>query len=82
MNCLVFSGHDIKWSKGFELSGADVAAGVFVNVAMLTFSMCLTAATRASLCDKHVIRKRRCHDLEDCCCATFCMPCTICQMAS
>lgn len=81
LNIAIVVAYNIKWSQGFELSVADISALAFVNVAMLAFSIYATSATRASIRDKYMIREHRCYDVEDCCCATFCMPCTICQMS-
>ena len=64
-----------------ELSVADICAVVLVNVAMVAFAIYSTAATRAAIREKYMIREQRCYDLEDFVCATFCMPFTICQMA-
>ena len=40
----------------------------------------LTRATRAAIRNKYQIPEERCVGCEDCMCATFCMPCTICHM--
>ena len=64
-----------------ELTVADQGALAFVNIAYLLFVVYVTSATRGSLREKYYIRESRFHDLEDCCCATFCLPCSVCQMA-
>ena len=64
-----------------ELSVADMGSLAFVNVSYVLFVVYLTSATRGSLREKYYIRESRFHDLEDCCCATFCLPCAVCQMA-
>lgn len=81
LNIAIFVAYNFKWSQGFELSVADICASALVNVAMLAFAIYATSATRGSIREKYMIREHRCYDVEDCCCATFCMPCTICQMA-
>ena len=64
-----------------ELSMADVGALAFVNIAYAFFVVYLASATRGSLREKYYIRESRFHDLEDCCCATFCLPFSLAQMA-
>lgn len=81
VNLALFSAYNFKWSQGMELSVADIGALVFVNVSYVLFVVYLASATRGSLREKYYIRESRFHDLEDCCCATFCLPCTVCQMA-
>ena len=81
VNLALFSAYNFKWSQGMELSTADLGALAFVNIAYLLFVVYLTSATRGSLREKYYIRESRFHDLEDCCCATFCLPCAVCQMA-
>jgi len=81
LNIAIFAAYNFKWSQGMELSIADMCALVFVNVAMWAFSIYATTATRASIREKYMIQEHRCYDLEDFFCATFVMPCTICQMA-
>ena len=81
LNTLIFGAFNLKWSQRLELSPADVIAVVLVNGLMLVFAIYATSSTRASLREKYMIREHRFYGVEDCCCATFCMPCTICQMA-
>jgi len=81
VNLILFAAYNLKWSNGMELSVADFGALAFVNAAYILFVVYLTSATRGSLREKYYIRESRFHDLEDCCCATFCLPFTICQMA-
>jgi Cys-rich protein (TIGR01571 family) len=81
LNVAIFVAYNFKWSQRIELSIADICALAFVNVAMLMYAIYATSSTRASIREKYMIREHRCYDLEDCICATFCMPCTICQMA-
>lgn len=81
VNLFVIGAYNYKWSQHLTLSTADIAALGFVNVVMLVYAIYAVAATRSSIREKFMIREQRCYDLEDCCCATFCMPCTVCQMA-
>ena len=78
---MVFGAFNYKWSRGIELSKADWASIGVVNITMILFTICVTASTRGSIREKFLIRENRFFDVEDCCCATFCMPCAICQMA-
>lgn len=81
LNAAIFAAYNFKWSQRMELSVADIIALVFVNVAMWAFAIYATASTRSSIREKYMIREHRFYDLEDFCCATFAMPCTISQMA-
>jgi Cys-rich protein (TIGR01571 family) len=81
LNLAIFGAFNYKWSRGMELSNADVVSLAGINIAMLAFTVYVTASTRGSIREKYLIRENRCLDLEDCFCATFCMPLTICQMA-
>lgn len=81
MNLAVFGAFNYKWSRGMELSDADWASLFVVNAAGIMFTIYAVASTRASVREKYLIRESRFLDLEDCCCATLCMPCTICQMS-
>ena len=81
MNLAVFGAFNYKWSRGMELSAADWMSLVVVNSAGILFTIYAVASTRASVREKYLIRESRFLDLEDCCCATFCMPCAICQMS-
>ena len=81
MNLAIFAAFNYKWSQRIELSVADYCALGLINLSVLVFAMYATASTRATIREKFLIREHRCFDLEDCCCGTFCMPCTICQMS-
>lgn len=81
MNGLIYTAYYYKWHQKTPLSAADYAAVIVLNAYALIYAIYATASTRASLREKYMIREHRFFDLEDCCCATFCMPCTICQMA-
>jgi Cys-rich protein (TIGR01571 family) len=81
MNVGLFAGYDAKWSQDLELSIADLIALLLVNGAMFGFIVFVTQSARSSIREKFMIRENCCYDLEDLCCATFCLPCTISQMA-
>merc|ERR1712216_533277 len=81
INLALFSAYNVKWSQGMELTPADICALAFVNVTYLFFIVYLTFATRGSLREKYFIRESHCFDFEDCFCAIFCLPCSLCQMA-
>jgi len=80
-NVGIFAACNLKWFNGMELSMADASAIVLINVAMFGFVVFVTQSTRSSLREKFMIREERCFDLEDLCCATMCLSCTVCQMA-
>jgi Cys-rich protein (TIGR01571 family) len=80
VNLAIISAFHVKWRRGMELSNADIAALILVNGVMLVYSIFATSSTRSSLREKYMIREHRLYDLEDFFCASFCMPCTICQM--
>lgn len=81
LNLAIFGAFNYKWSQRIELSVADYCALVLVNLTYLVYAIVAAASTRSALREKYIIREHRFYDLEDCCCATFCLPCTICQMA-
>jgi Cys-rich protein (TIGR01571 family) len=81
INVGLFAACNLKWSRGMELSGADVCAFGLINVAMFGFIVFVTQSTRSSLREKFMIREERCLDLEDICCAALCLPCAVSQMA-
>lgn len=80
-NLSLFAACNLKWSRGLELSAGDVFAFAMVNVSMFGFVVFVTQSTRSSLREKFMIREERCFDLEDICCATACLSCTVAQMA-
>ena len=80
-NVGIFAACNLKWFNGMELSMADASAILLINVAMFGFVVFVTQSTRSSLREKFMIREERCFDLEDLCCATMCLSCTVCQMA-
>lgn len=81
MNFALYACYNWKWSRGLDLSMADMAALGVVNAAMYFFAVFATQSTRSSLREKFMIREQCCHDLEDVCLSSFCLPCTVGQMA-
>jgi Cys-rich protein (TIGR01571 family) len=81
MNIGIFLGYNWKWSRGLDLTMADMSAMILVNVVMYGFIVFVAQSTRSSLREKFLIREERCNDLEDICCATMCLPCTVSQMS-
>lgn len=80
INLFLIFGYQFKWSRGLDLSMADIMACVLVNVSMLGFVVFVTQSTRNSIREKFMIREQRCYDLEDIVCASLCLPCTVGQM--
>mmetsp|Transcript_20975 Transcript_20975/g.27062 ORF Transcript_20975/g.27062 Transcript_20975/m.27062 type:complete len:569 (+) Transcript_20975:151-1857(+) len=62
-----------------DVDWLDAGPVLAVNLAFVLYCWCVTARTRASIKDKYAIEDT-CGPLEDCLCAGFCQPCTICQM--
>jgi len=81
INLGLFSGFNIKWSHGMELSIADWAALALLNGAFVGFTIFATQSTRNSLRDRFLIREQCCNDLEDICYSTWCLCCTVAQMS-
>lgn len=81
LNVGLFAGFNLKWSRGLELSIADLVSVALVNGTMLGFIVFVTQSLRSSLRERFMIRESCCYDLEDLCCSTWCLPCTISQMA-
>jgi Cys-rich protein (TIGR01571 family) len=80
INLGIYTGYNWKWSRGLDLSVADISAILLVNVTMYGFVVFVTQSTRSSLREKFLIREQRCHDLEDIVLSTTCLPCTVGQM--
>jgi len=53
---------------------------VCFNAFFLIYFIYLTMNVRLSIRNKYQIQEGSCEGAEDCLCATFCLPCTICQM--
>jgi Cys-rich protein (TIGR01571 family) len=80
MNALIYAFFHMKWNKHMPLTVADYVAVTLLNVSMVLYTWYAVAATRSHVRSKYNIREHRFYDLEDNCCATFCLPCTICQL--
>lgn len=81
INAVLFLGYNVKWSQSMELTVADWSSLAVINGAYLCFIVFVTQSTRSSLREKYLIREQICSDLEDLCCATCCLPCSISQMS-
>jgi Cys-rich protein (TIGR01571 family) len=81
INAMLLLGYNIKWSQNMDLTIADWTSLAVINGAYLCFIVFVTQSTRSSLRDKYLIREQACNDLEDLCCATCCLPCSISQMS-
>jgi Cys-rich protein (TIGR01571 family) len=81
INAMLLVGYNIKWSQNMDLTLADWTSLAVINGAYLCFIVFVTQSTRSSLRDKYLIREQACSDLEDLCCATCCLPCSISQMS-
>lgn len=53
---------------------------IIFNLLVLVYMVNLTRKVRESIRNKYQIPEENCEGIEDCLCATFCMPCAICQM--
>ncbi|GAX13635.1 hypothetical protein FisN_14Lh354 [Fistulifera solaris] len=81
INAMLLLGYNIKWSQNMDLTIADWTSLAVINGAYMCFIVFVTQSTRSSLRDKYLIREQACSDLEDLCCATCCLPCSISQMS-
>jgi hypothetical protein len=81
MNFCLYAGYNWKWSRGLDLSMADLGALVLVNIVYFGFIIFVTQSTRSSLREKFMIQEQRCYDLEDICMASLCLPLTVGQMS-
>lgn len=79
LNSFIFAAFNYKWYKGLELSTADYYAVGVVNVVMFLFTIFSTYRARSAIREKYMIMGPR-YGLDNCLCATFCLPCSICQM--
>jgi Cys-rich protein (TIGR01571 family) len=80
MNVIIYMAFNFKWVHHLPLTIPDYIAVTALNVAGIAFTLYAVAATRAAAREIYHIREYRFYDLEDNCCATFCTPCTICQL--
>eukprot|EP00548_Thalassiothrix_antarctica_P007229 CAMPEP_0194133542 /NCGR_PEP_ID=MMETSP0152-20130528/3668_1 /TAXON_ID=1049557 /ORGANISM="Thalassiothrix antarctica, Strain L6-D1" /LENGTH=802 /DNA_ID=CAMNT_0038828869 /DNA_START=210 /DNA_END=2618 /DNA_ORIENTATION=- len=81
MNVFIYTGHHYKMVNQLYVTMPDYIAFSVLNATMLIYFIYAIAATRQAIRKKYLIRENRCYDLEDYCCATFCAPCSIGQMA-
>lgn len=70
----------VAWERGRQLGLETYAILVLFNFFILVYMINLTRKVRESIRNKYQIPEEGCTGLEDCLCATFCMPCAICQM--
>jgi Cys-rich protein (TIGR01571 family) len=80
LNTVIMFGLGIKLVADLGISGADLTSLIMVNLVMFFYAAYATYSTRGSFREKYHIPEHRFIDVEDCLCATCCMPCTICQM--
>jgi len=81
---------DDEFGLGGEIGDLENAPGwvIALNVvrnlldlALFVFMLVVTIRMRRFLRDRYRIPEKCCRGCEDCCCAFWCMPCSICQMA-
>lgn len=70
----------VRWERGMDLGIEFIAVLVAFNLMSWGYMVKITRDVRESIRDKYEISEERCVGCEDCMCATFCTPCTICQM--
>jgi Cys-rich protein (TIGR01571 family) len=70
----------VAWQRGFLIGAEYYSPLILFNVLLWMYMVSLTAKVRASIRNKYQIPDESCTGSEDCLCATFCMPCAICQM--
>ena len=81
MNGALLAGYNFKWSRGLDLSLADISAIGLVNLVMFAFVVFVAQSTRNSVREKFLIRENRCSDLEDIYVSALALPCAISQMS-
>ncbi|KAL7552234.1 hypothetical protein ACHAWF_015470 [Thalassiosira exigua] len=70
----------VAWQRGRLLGDENYLAIAAFNLVVLLYMINLTRKVRESIRNKYQIPEETCIGLEDCLCATCCMPCAICQM--
>ena len=80
MNILIVGAYYYQSWIRLNLTVMDVVAFALVNGIGVVYSLYAVSTTRTTTREMYNIQEYRCYDLEDPCCATFCMPCTICQL--
>ena len=68
------------WEQGHILGVEYYGPIVLFDIFVWMYMVCLTKTVRGSIRNKYQIPDETCGRMQDCMCATFCMPCTICQM--
>lgn len=68
------------WETGHDIGVDYYGPILLIDIVVLIYMVCLTATVRGSIRNKYQIPEVTCVGAQDCLCATFCMPCTICQM--
>jgi len=81
MNVMIYSGHHYKMANTLAVTVPDYIAFSLLNIVLVIYFIFAVASTRQVVREKYRIPEHRCYDLEDYCCATFCAPCAIGQMA-
>ena len=71
---------NVRWQRGQLMGWEYYAPLVLFNVIMMIYMISLTKKVRETIRNKYQIPEENCAGMEDCMCATFCMPCAICQM--
>lgn len=80
MNASAFFMVRVAWERGRLIGEEYYVPIILFNVFVLLYMITLTRKVRESIRNKYQIPEESCVGLEDCLCATFCMPCAICQM--
>lgn len=70
----------VAWEQGRILGPEYYGPIILFDIFVLVYMVCLTKTVRGSIRNKYQISDETCGRLQDCMCATFCMPCTICQL--
>jgi Cys-rich protein (TIGR01571 family) len=70
----------VSWERGFDIGSNYHTPLIIFNIFVMIWMITLTKKVRESIRNKYQIPEDKCEGVEDCLCATFCMPCAICQM--
>ena len=68
-----------RWERGMDLGIELMSILIAFNFLTWCYLANLTRNVRESIRSKYQIPDERCVGCEDCMCASFCMPCTICD---
>ena len=80
MNASAVFMYRVGWERGYDMGLEYYAPLIIFNAFVMIWMISLTKKVRESIRNKYQIPEDHCEGIEDCFCATFCMPCTICQM--